>query len=72
MALVNYHTAQMRKVSNRLGKLALEFRTGRDLKRLHDAAKEKVQGSAARGRELLAIVKGNERESRKTSGPVSR
>lgn len=63
VALVKYHTAEMRKVTNRVGKMALEFHIGRDLKRLHDVASEEVYLHSKRGKELLAIVKPAEGKS---------
>jgi len=63
VALVRWHTIQMRKISNALGKAQLTiqskslFPSGRELKKLHDEAKALVEQHSQRARGLLSIVK---------------
>ena len=62
-ALVNYHCRCVRRVTNQMGKAALEHRgksllpSGRYLKLLHDEAKKLTDAHIARAKGLQSILK---------------
>lgn len=63
IALVNWHTAQVKNTTKRFGAAAMEMQkfnvipNGKNLKSLHTLAKEQIESHAARGRELIGIIK---------------
>lgn len=62
VALVKYHTGCVRKITNKMGKAALEHRgthflpSGRYLKLLHDEAKKLTDFHIARGKGLVSLL----------------
>lgn len=61
-ALIKWHSAQARAVARRLGRAQMEMQarafpvTGKNLKILHDSAKQQVDFHIARGKGLLSIL----------------
>ena len=69
IALVNWHTTQVRNTTKRFGSAALDMKrfniipNGTNLKALHDIARQQIEGHSARAREFLAALKSANRKS---------
>ena len=63
IALVKWHTSQVRATTKRFGSAALDMQrfnvipSGANLKSLHDVAKSQIVNHTSRARELRAVLK---------------
>ncbi|MEI8289832.1 MAG: hypothetical protein WCH99_10190 [Verrucomicrobiota bacterium] len=69
IALLNWHTVQIKSTTRRFGSCAMKMTAfnltpnGRNLKILHDTAKQQIEGHSARARELMSILKSKNNNS---------